>query len=131
MVAIDAATKYIILRPSKGETGRAASELVLDIVRRFGIPQEITSDQGTAFTSELFKSTCHMLAIRHKLIAVGKPRSNGMVERANRTILDVASITCQGLGKDWSKSVGEVEYALNTRISSATKHSPYELVCGR
>ena len=131
IVAIDAATKYVILRPSAGETAQAASNTLLDIVRRFGRPREVTTDQGRAFKNEQFSKVCEGLLIKHKLVGVGQPQANGMVERANRTILDAAKMICRGIGRLWSKYVGEIEYTLNTRVSSVTGHAPYELVYGR
>jgi len=53
------------------------------------------------------------------------------VERANRTVIDVAKAKCEGQGKKWSMYVSEIEYAMNTRTSSVTKFTPYELVYGR
>jgi len=54
-----------------------------------------------------------------------------MVERVNQTIGHVASTMCNGDGTQWAYHIGEIEYALNTRVSSVTKFSPYELVYGR
>jgi len=59
----DVATKYVILRPSKGENVEAASGIVMDIMRRFGRPKEITTDRGRAFFSELFMKVCEDLFI--------------------------------------------------------------------
>lgn len=131
MVATDVATKYVILRPSKGETASAASNLVFDIIRRFGRPQEITTDKGRAFMSELFLKTCEGNLIKFKPIGVGRPQGNGMAERVNKTLLDALSIMCEGKGSKWAQHIGEVEYALNTRVSSVTGYTPYELVFGR
>ena len=103
----------------------------MEIIRRFGRPQRIVSDRGTAFTSKAFDMACKLQGIKYTPVATGQPQGNGMVERENRTILDVMSIICNGIGKTWANYVGEVEYALNTRINSTTKHSPYELVYGR
>ena len=131
IVAIDGATKYIVLKQATGETARAACNLLMEIVRRCGRPQRVVSDRGTAFTSKAFQTTCELQGIKFKPIETGRPRANGMVERENKTILDALSIMCNGIGKEWAKYVGEVEYALNTRVSSVTGHSPYELVFGR
>jgi len=131
IVAIDGATKYVILKQATGETARAACDVLMEIVRRFGRPQRVVSDRGTAFTSKAFEMTCNLLGIKYTPIATGQPQANGMVERENRTILDALSIACRGEGSQWAKVVGEVEYILNTRISNATGHSPYELVYGR
>ena len=131
MVAVDAATKYVVLRPAKGETASAASDTLMDIIRRFGRPREVTTDRGRAFMSNKFMAVCKAFNIIFKPIAQGQPQADGMVERVNRTIADVASIICQGQGNEWIDHVGEIEYAINTRISSVTKYSPYELVYGR
>jgi len=127
MVVVDVATKYIILRASKGEASDAASAFVMEIVRRFGRPKEITSDKGRAFINELFRETCKNLFIQFKPIAVGRPQADGMVERVNRTITDAASMLLKGDPAKWADHVGEIEYIMNTRVSSVTKFSPYGL----
>ena len=125
------ATKYVILRPSRGETAEAAVGILLDIIRRFGRPGRVTTDRGRAYMSELFMRACRGLFIRFSPVGVSQPQANGMVERVNRTLTQVASIICKGDGSQWSKLVGEIEYAMNTRVSSVTGYSPYELVYGR
>ena len=131
MVAVDVATKYVVLRPARGETGDAAAGILMDITRRFGRPREVTTDRGRAFMCELFMRVCQRLMIRFKPIGVGQPQADGMVERVNRTLIHVASVICKGDGTKWAQMIGEIEYAMNTRISSVTGHSPYELVFGR
>ena len=131
MVAVDAATKYVILRPCRGETSEAAAGILLDITRRLGKPQMVTTDRGRAFMSKLFMAACEGLFILFRPVGIGRPQANGMVERVNRTISQVAAIKCEGDGNKWAKYVGEIEYALNTRVSSVTGYSPYELVFGR
>ena len=74
---------------------------------------------------------CRGLFIRYKPIAVGQAQADGMVERVNRTLLHVASTICSGDETKWAQYIGEIEYALNTRVSSVAGHSPYELVYGR
>ena len=131
IVAVDVATKYVILRPSKGETAKAATKALTDIIRRFGRPIEITTDEGRAFFSEPFVEACHYLGIIYKPIAKGRAQANGMVERVNRTIAQVATALCNGNPQIWPAIVWEIEYAINTRVSSVTGYTPFELVTGR
>ena len=131
IVATDVATKYVIIRPSKGETAEAANGILMDIIRRFGRPQEITTDRGRAFICELMMNACKGLFLKFKPVAVGQPQADGIVERVNRTLSDVASIVAKGNGSQWGYYVGEIEYIMNTRVSSVTKFTPYELVYGR
>ena len=92
MVATDVATKYVILRQTIGETAEAASGILMDITRRFGRPQEVTTDRGRAFFSELFMKACQGLFIKYKPIATDQAQADGMVERVNKTLADIASI---------------------------------------
>jgi len=131
MVAVDVATKYVILVRSKGETAHAAAKLLREIATRFGRPKEITSDRGRAFMSHLFMEACQLLLIRFKPVGIGQPQANGMVERVNRTLIQIATLLCKGDDTQWADYVKELEYAVNTRISSVTRFSPYELVFGR
>jgi len=40
-----------------------AKEFVIKIVFKHGMPEQILTDQGTNFTSEMFKNTCKLLKI--------------------------------------------------------------------
>lgn len=131
MVATDVATKYVIIKEARGETADAAKDILMEIIRRFGRPQEITTDRGRAFISEQFLKICEGLFIRYKPTGAGQPQADGMVERVNKTIEDALAIACGGDSSTWADHVAEIEYAINTRVSSVTKFSPYELVYGR
>ena len=131
IVAVDVATKCVILKPAKGESSAAAAETLMDIIRRFGQPREVTTDRGRAFMSNRFMTICRAFHMIFKPTAQGQPQADGMVERVNRTILDVAAFVCKKENAKWSDLVGEIEYAANTRTSSTTKYTPYELVFGR
>jgi transposase InsO family protein len=48
----------------------------------------VTTDRGPEFRSLVFGDTLHELGIAHRIIASGRPQSNGCVERVQRTILE-------------------------------------------
>ena len=131
LVATDVATKYVVLNKSLGETAQAVTDLLMEISTRFGPPKQVTTDQGRANMSNLMMQACHDLFIKFKPVGVKRPQANGMVERVNRTIKEVATTVCKGNQEIWANYVGVIEYVINTRISSVTKFSPYELVFGR
>ncbi|GJS84768.1 reverse transcriptase domain-containing protein [Tanacetum coccineum] len=53
---------------------------------RFGLPGEIVSDNGKQFRDNPFKDWCEKLSIRQCFASVKHPQTNGLVERANRSL---------------------------------------------
>ncbi|KAK3551620.1 hypothetical protein QTP70_020828 [Hemibagrus guttatus] len=52
----------------------------------YGIPEDIVSDRGTQFTSQVWKAFCKQLDINVSLTSGYHPQSNGQVERLNQEI---------------------------------------------
>nr|GEY30379.1 reverse transcriptase domain-containing protein [Tanacetum cinerariifolium] len=68
-------------------TGGQVKKFVWDnIVCRFGIPGEIISDNGKQFANNPFKDWCDKLNITQRFASVKHSQSNGLVERANRSL---------------------------------------------
>ena len=70
-----------------GET--VAKKLVEEVVCRFGVPGQLHSDQGRNFESKVMAEMCRLLGINKTRTTPLNPKSDGLVERFNRTILDV------------------------------------------
>ncbi|XP_068228090.1 uncharacterized protein [Palaemon carinicauda] len=58
-----------------------SSALLSGWMTRFGIPEHITSDRGTTFTSQLWTSFTKLLRITLHQTTAYKPAANGMAER--------------------------------------------------
>ncbi|GJT20115.1 reverse transcriptase domain-containing protein [Tanacetum coccineum] len=68
-------------------TGNQVKKFVWDnIVCRFGLPGEIISDNGKQFSNNPFKDWCDKLNITQQFASVKHPQSNGLVERAKRSL---------------------------------------------
>nr|GEV05939.1 reverse transcriptase domain-containing protein [Tanacetum cinerariifolium] len=68
-------------------TGEQVTKFVWDnIVCRFGIPGEIVSDNDKQFSDNPFKDWCDKQNITQRFASVKHPQSNGLVERANRSL---------------------------------------------
>ncbi|GJU05116.1 reverse transcriptase domain-containing protein [Tanacetum coccineum] len=59
-----------------------------NIVCGFGLPGEIVSDNGKQFSDNPFKDWCEKLNITQRFASVKHPQSNGLMERANRSLGD-------------------------------------------
>nr|GEW60670.1 reverse transcriptase domain-containing protein [Tanacetum cinerariifolium] len=87
IVAMDYFTKWIEAKAVATITGGQVKKFVWDnIVCRFGIPGEIISDNGKQFSDNPFKDWCDKLNITQRFASVKHPQSNGLVERANRSL---------------------------------------------
>nr|GEV60393.1 reverse transcriptase domain-containing protein [Tanacetum cinerariifolium] len=93
IVAMDYFTKWIEAKAMATITGGQVKKFVWDnIVCRFGILDEIISDNGKQFADNPFKDWCDKLHITQRFASVKHPQSNGLVERANRSLGEVIPV---------------------------------------
>ncbi|GJU87171.1 reverse transcriptase domain-containing protein [Tanacetum coccineum] len=56
-------------------------------MRRFGLPRVIVTDNGTQLVNDPFKGWCEKWKIKQMNTAVAHPQTNGLVERANKSLM--------------------------------------------
>ncbi|VFQ82710.1 unnamed protein product [Cuscuta campestris] len=89
VVAIDYFTKWVEAAPVPTITAEQMTKFVSkQILCRFGVPQQIITDNGTQFEARGFNEFLQSWGIKHNYAAVGYPQTNGQVENTNRTIVD-------------------------------------------
>lgn len=101
------------------------------MVCRFGVPKEMTLDNGKQFECATFRKLCDQLGTKLCFASVYHPQSNGAVERANGIIFTgiKKAITEQSKGK-WADELPRVVWSHNTIPSRTTKFSPFKLLYG-
>ncbi|XP_020150280.1 uncharacterized protein [Aegilops tauschii subsp. strangulata] len=80
-------TKWIEARPIKKLDGPTAIRFVKDIAVRYGMPNNIITDNGTNFAKGALAQYCSVSGICLDLASVAHPQSNGQVDQANGLIL--------------------------------------------
>lgn len=105
-----------------------AKTFVTNYVSRFGVPQFMTTDQGTQFESHLMEELNKMLGIQRIRTAAYNPKHNGMVERWHRTLK--ASIRCIEESPNWSEILPLVLLGLRTTVREDLEASPAEMLYG-
>lgn len=102
------------------------SELKLKVFR---------SDNGGEFTSKLFDEVLRRDGIERQTSAPYTPQQNGVAERANRTLMEMARamIHAQGLGYEfWAEAVVNAAYIRNRCPTSAVQNmTPEEAWSGK
>ena len=86
LICIDYFSKWIEVFPVKNANSRTTMNLVLmNIIARYGTPAEFVCDNGPPFQGE-FEKFCADRRINIRFITPGMPRTNGLAERAVKTI---------------------------------------------
>ena len=95
----------------------------------------IRSDHGGEFKNEEFEKFCESSGILHTFSAPRTPQQNGVVERKNRSLEEMARTLLNEAnlpGFFWAEAVSTASYILNrTSIRPILKKTPYELWKGR
>ena len=94
LVAADHFTRWVEVYPIKNQEAQTVSRKLIDeMFCRFSPPEQLHSDQGRQFESNLIAEICKMLGIKKTRTTPYHPQGNGMVERFNRTLLDMLATT--------------------------------------
>lgn len=128
---IDAFTKFIVLKAVRNTRSQYVIRTLEDISQYVGLPEQVITDRGTAYTSEAFQEFCRENDVVHIKNAVRTPRGNGQIERYFRTVKTaISSMVTRKDGKDWDKSLLAIQWSLNNLSHRITKVSPQKLLLG-
>jgi hypothetical protein len=85
----DNLSKYLIAVPMLAQKAEEVSLTFLShVVLLYGIPQNIVTDQGTQFMSDVFTTLCKLLKLKKLNTSAYRPESNGALERAYKTMVE-------------------------------------------
>ena len=105
-----------------------AKALVSTWIARFGVPQDITSDRGSQFTSSLWNTISQQLGAQLHRTTAYHPQSNGLVERFQRSMK--ASLKARLNGPNWTDELPWVLLGLRTVVKEDLHTSSVELIYG-
>jgi transposase InsO family protein len=124
LVAIDKFTKWLEVEPVRAIITQAAAEFIKGIMCRFGVPNNIITNNGSQFTSSIFQAYCSELGMKIFYASLAHPRSNGQVEHTNAEVLrGLKTKTFDRLNdseKNWIEEVPTVLWSLRTTPSRVT-----------
>lgn len=125
-------TKFITATPIKDKsTEVVAKAFVENVLLVYGIPDEITTDRGTEFMSDLFKKICELLQINKLNSTAYHHQTVGALENSHKTLGNFLRIYASGTPGNWSSWIRFYQFAYNTTTHLETNKTPFELVFGK
>jgi len=100
------------------------------IVYRFGIPQTITTDQGTMFTSGEFDEFAIGMGIKVLNSSPYYAKANGQAKASNKGIIKLIKRKIEESPRRWHLVLNEALWSYRMACHGAIKVSPYQLVYG-
>jgi hypothetical protein len=132
IVVVEHFTKWVEAKPVMNITFATIQKFFWqNIIRRYGVPQQITINNAKYFDSALFKDLCHQVGTKVSFASVYYPQSNGAVERAKALIFEAIKKIVEGEKKGkWVEVMPRAVWSHNTTICRAANFTPFQLLFG-
>ena len=132
LVVADYFTRYVEAYPIPNqEATTVAQRLVDEFFFRFSPPEQLHSDQGRNFESAVIAEACKLLGVDKSRTTPYHPQSDGLVERFNRTLLNMLATAVTEQPFEWEQHLRRLCFAYNTSVHPTTGYSPFALMFGR
>ena len=121
----DLFTKWHEAVPLPNQTPKITATALLELwMNRFGVHVGIHTNQGRNFESKLFQSIMQSLQIDKTPTTSLHAQSNAVIERRNRTLLNMLAKTVDDFQINWTQPIPYVMMALHTSVHESTGHTP-------
>ncbi len=104
--------------------------LVTHLICPFSTPHVILSDNGAEFWNAVVSEICSQFGIKQTFTAAYHPASSGLLERANRKVLEVLHPIVSELLDNWKDWLPHVAASLNSSVNDFTGKSPHNMLYG-
>ena len=134
LVMIDHFTKYAEAVPCNAQemTAEATVRKILSTwFARHGTPSIMQSDNGPQFIAEVSRAFMKASQLTQAHSTAHHPATNGLVERQNKTLINMLSVFCSRRMHDWDEYLDEVMGAYNSTRHASTGYTPHVLVTGQ
>ena len=127
--AVDRFSRWFTATPMKEITAEATAGALLNgWIQYYGVPETITTDRGSQFTSQVWKDLLYFLGTKQITTTSYHPQSNGIVEIVHRRLKD--ALRMQQNPNNWSNNLPLVLLSIRSSIKEDLNCSPAELVYG-
>ena len=130
-VCVDHFSRFIILAPLRDKSASSVARVLVDkVINPFTTPKVILSDNGAEFRNDLLAEVCQAFNTKQTFIVAHHPASNGLVERANRKILEALRHVTSGFAQVWDNWLSHIAASINASYNSSINESPHYVLFG-
>jgi hypothetical protein len=136
VVIIDNFSRWVSLTACANKSAFDAARALSQFIGNFGAPLRLRSDGGKEFVNGVIVGLTRMMGVSPVVVQAYTPTANGIVERANRSILERAREMCMSkrLAKhtahQWGDLLPLIQRSLNASFHSAIGTSPARILFG-
>jgi len=132
LVATDYFTKWSEAVPLRNMTHKEVIQFITKhIIHRFGIPQTLTTNQGTSFMAKEVKQFAESLGIKIINSSPYYAQANGHAESTNKILAKLIKKKVKNHPRRWHEVLSEALWAHRISRHGATQVTPFELVYGQ
>lgn len=127
----DDLTKFVNAVPLTNYTSFTCAEaFVNEIICVHGTPENILTDNGSNFVSDMFRSVCEILNINHIKTSAYMPSSNP-IERYHRSLGNYIHAFVDGEKAEWDRWIRFATSVYNNSKHETTNFAPHFLLYGK
>jgi hypothetical protein len=129
---VDFNTKYIEAAAIKNTRSETIADFIVNqVITRHGAICKVLTDRAPSFCSEFIEAVYKLTKSQHITTTPYHPQTNGLVERAIRSIRAMMSHYVNENFNNWDTTLNKLCFAYNTAVQSTTGESPFKLLYGR
>jgi len=127
LVIVNQLTKQAIFIPAHNTITSAdlACLFVLHVFSKHSVPSHVTSDRGSEFVSNFFRSLGTALNMQLHFTSGYHSEGDGQTERINQTLKQYLHVYCNYQQDNWSELLPLAEFAYNNAPSTTTGIFPF------
>ena len=131
IIICDYFTRWVEAFGIPNQAATTVADKLMEFILRFGVPEQLHSDQGRNFESDVIAEVCNTLGVVKTRTTPYHPQSDGLVERQNRTLLSMLAMVTANHPSSWENHLQGLCMAYNTSVQPTTGYTPFFLMFGR
>lgn len=131
LVISDYFSRWVEAYPVRNVESETVAVVLEKFIATHGVPEHIVSDKGKAFLSDAIQQVYENYHIKKHTTTSYHPSSDGVVERANATIINALKHLVTATDYQWDKYLSSALLAYRTSYHSTIQDTPAHIVYGR